>query len=625
MKDTKNKNSSIAMLALGAIGVVYGDIGTSPLYTIKEIFGSGGVPLVPENIVGAISAVFWALMLVVTIKYVLLVMRADNRGEGGIIALLAMTIASAGSKFPYKKQLLILGAFGAALFYGDTLLTPSISVLSAIEGIEVATPSLKQYIVPISVAVLIGLFILQRHGTQAIGKLFGPIIVIWFITLGLVGIWHITANTDILAALNPFKAIEFLLDRGTGVFLAVGAVVLAITGVETLYADLGHFGRPAIRLAWLSLVFPCLALNYLGQGALLLSNPGAVENPFYLSFPHSLLIPAVILATLATIIASQAVISGAYSMTQQAIQVGLLPRTRIVHTSASEAGQIYLPTVNWLMLAAVMCTTIGFGSSSALASAYGIAVTGTMLITTILMYFVMLNIWKWSWWFAISVTTILATIDALLLFSCSIKFINGGWFPVVLGVGILVMMLTWKQGRELLFQRIREDDPGLEAFVGNIAASNIPRVERLAVFMVANSQNAPQALMHNLKHNQVLHRHNLVVSVIFADVPWVVETERSRIREVGHGFWQVSLKFGFMDAPDIPKALSNCNIHGVEIDPFAMSYFISRDTVVPSSGGKMANWREGLFRFLSRNSGNVVEYFNIPGNSVIELGSRVHF
>lgn len=622
--EVKSKRSGLAMLALGAIGVVYGDIGTSPLYTVKEIFGSGGVPLTPENIIGAISAVFWALMLVVTIKYVVLVMRADNRGEGGIIALLAMTVTATGAHFAYKKWLLLLGAFGAALFYGDTLLTPAISVLSAVEGIEVATPSLKAYVVPISVMILIGLFLLQRHGTSAVGKLFGPVIVVWFITLGVIGFGHITQNASILAALNPMHAFSFLAERGTGVFLAVGAVVLAITGVETLYADMGHFGRPAVRLAWLSLVLPCLAINYLGQGALLLDDPKAVENPFYLSFPEPLLIPAVVLSSLATIIASQAVISGAYSMTQQAIQIGFLPRTRIVHTSASEAGQIYLPTVNWLMLAAVLGTTIGFGSSSALASAYGIAVTGTMLTTTILMFFVMRHIWKWTFGLSAVATGCLVTLDAVLLLSCSIKFINGGWFPIALGICMLIVMWTWKQGRELLFQRIQEDDPGLEIFVSNIAASDIPRVDRIAVFLVANPKTAPMALMHNLKHNQVLHRINLIVTVVFEDIPWINNDDRLSFREIGHGFWQINLRYGFMDSADIPKALSSCALPGVDMDPFIISYFISRDTIVPSSGGKMSNWREWLFRFLSRNAGNVVEYFNIPGNSVIELGSRVH-
>jgi KUP system potassium uptake protein len=622
--ESEIKHRRLMPLALGAIGVVYGDIGTSPLYTIQAIFGSGGVPLSTANVIGAVSAVFWALMLVVTIKYVFLVMRADNHGEGGIIALLAMVVASTSSQSS-RRNLLLLGAFGAALFYGDTLLTPSISVLSAIEGIEVVTPDLKAYIVPVSVAILVGLFILQKHGTGTVGKLFGPIIVIWFITLAMVGLWHIVQNTSILAALNPVNAFVFLVNRGAGVFLAVGAVVLAITGVETLYADLGHFGRPAIRLAWLSLVLPCLSINYLGQGALLLTDPNTVANPFYLSFPKPMLIPAVILATLATIIASQAVISGAYSMTQQAIQVGFLPRTLIVHTSASEAGQIYLPAVNWMLLAAVIGTTVGFGSSSALASAYGIAVTGTMLITTIMMFFVMRNIWNLSLFSAATATACLAVLDMLLLFSCSTKFINGGWFPLVLGALILTVMWTWKQGRELLFQRIRTDDPGLESFLQNISASNIPKVEgRTAVYLVANPLNAPQALMHNLKHNKVLHQTNLVVTVHFEDIPCVMDNERSSFKEVGHGFWQISLRYGFMDKPDVPKALASCKIPNVEIDPFTTSYFISRETVVPSTGGKMTKWREGLFRFLSRNAGNVVEYFNIPSNSVIELGTQVY-
>lgn len=623
--EIQQKRSGLAWLALGALGVVYGDIGTSPLYTVKEIFGSGGVPLTPENIIGAISAIFWALMLVVTLKYVMLVMRADNRGEGGIMALLAMTVATLGEQPARKKWLLLVGAFGAALFYGDTLLTPSISVLSAIEGIEVATPSLKAYVVPISVAILIGLFLLQKRGTGVVGKLFGPIIVVWFATLGAVGLWHITQNTAILAALNPLHAYQLLADRGAGVFLAIGAVVLAITGVEALYADMGHFGRPAVRLAWLGLVLPCLAINYLGQGALLLSDPKAVENPFYLSFPEPLLIPAVVLATLATIIASQAVISGAYSMTQQAIQLGFLPRARIVHTSASEAGQIYMPGVNWVLLIAVVATTIAFGSSSALAAAYGIAVTGTMLMTTILMYFVMRYIWKWSPGVAIPATAFLVALDALLLFSCAMKFMNGGWFPVALGVFMLVVMWTWKQGRELLFKRISDDDPGLQAFIDNISgSSDTPRIDRTAVFLVANPRTAPQALMHNIKHNQVLHRTNLVVTVLFEDIPWVAETERLRHQEIGQGFWQITLRYGFMDTPDIPKALASCQLPGITIDPFATSYFISRDTVVPSSSGKMMRWRESLFRALSRNAGSVVEYFNIPDNSVIELGSRIH-
>lgn len=618
------QRNSTAALALGAIGVVYGDIGTSPLYTIQVIFSeSTGVALNTANIVGAISAVFWALMLVVTLKYVLLVLRADNKGEGGIMALLALAVATVKS-LSARKWLLMLGAFGAALFYGDSILTPAISVLSAVEGLQVVSPHLASFVIPFSVAILIGLFALQSHGTAAVGKFFGPVIVVWFIVLGAVGAWHISHTPAILAALNPLYALHFLLDRGAGVFLAVGAVTLAITGAEALYADMGHFGKPAIRLAWTMLVLPGLALNYLGQGALLLSNPAAVDNPFYLSFPQPLLIPAVVLATLATIIASQAVISGAYSMTRQSIQLGFLPRMQIVQTSAAEYGQIYMPAVNWMLLAAVLIVTMSFKSSTALATAYGIAVTGTMLITTVLTFFVIRYGWKYPLWLAGSATGCFILLDALLFASCSVKFIHGGWFPIALSLLLLGLMWTWKQGREVLIQYIKKDDPQLEDFVPNIVRSNLQRVERTAVFLVSDPHSAPQALMHNLKHNKVLHRTNLVVTVVFDDVPSVNAADRIKFREIGSGFWQLTLRYGFMDNPDIPKALVDCKLPGVEIDPFATSFFLSRETVVPASGGQLAKWRERLFAAMSRNAGSAVEYFNIPMNSVIELGTRVH-
>ena len=622
--DTQIKRNSTAALTLGAVGVVYGDIGTSPLYTVKEIFGeSTGIALNAVNIVGAISSVFWVLMLVVTLKYVILVLRADNKGEGGVMALLALALSTARSKSA-RQWLLMLGAFGAALFYGDSIITPAISVLSAVEGLQVATPTLSSYVIPISIGILIGLFSFQRYGTNAVGKFFGPVIVVWFVVLGAVGAWHISRNPAILAALNPMYAFSFLADRGTGVFLAVGAVVLAITGAEALYADMGHFGRSAIRIAWTSLVLPGLALNYLGQGALLLRSPETVTNPFYLSFPEPLLIPAVILATLATIIASQAVISGAYSMTQQAIHLGFLPRMRIIHTSAAESGQIYMPAVNWLLLAAVLIITIAFQTSSAMASAYGIAVTGTMLITTMLTFFVIRYRWQYPLWLAVAATGFFSLLDALLLASCSVKFIHGGWFPVALGGLLLLLMWTWKQGREILVQHIQEDDPKLDDFVSNMANSSVHRVERTAVFLASQPETVPQALMHNLKHNNVLHQTNLVVTVLFEDIPWVDTHDRIRYREIGHGFWQISLRYGFMENPDIPKALAECRLPNVTIDPFATSFFLSRETIVPSSGGKMAKWREKLFSAMSRNAGSIVGYFNIPMNSVIELGARIH-
>ncbi len=631
---TSIKSKSIAALTLGAIGVVYGDIGTSPLYTVKEIFSaSTGIALTQANIIGAISAIFWILMLVVTLKYVVLVLRADNRGEGGVMALLALAVSTAAAAPLRKKILLTLGVFGAALFYGDSILTPAISVLSAVEGLGLIAPNLSTYIMPISIAILIALFSFQKYGTDMVGKFFGPIIVVWFVTLGAVGVSHIVHNTEILQALNPIYAFNFLADRGAGVFLAVGAVVLAITGAEALYADMGHFGKPAIRIAWTSLVLPGLALNYLGQGALLLSTPEAVSNPFYLSFPQELLIPAVILATLATIIASQAVISGAYSITKQAIQLGFLPRMQVLHTSASESGQIYIPAINWLLLVAVVITTIAFQNSSAIAAAYGIAVTGTMLITTILTYFVLRYSWKYPLWLALSATSAFILLDLLLLASCSVKFFKGGWFPVALGIGLVIIMWTWKQGREILLQRIHEDDPKLEDFVKRIALNNLnqknSRIERTAIFLCANADTVPQALMHNLKHNQVLHQTNLILTVAFLDIPTVATQQRVHIKEIGAGFWQVKLNYGFMETPNVPKALEDCKINQVAIDPFTTSYFVSRETLISGANNtnkshQMAIWRKKLFALMSRNAGSVVSYFNIPSNGVIELGSRVN-
>ncbi|MFA7350548.1 MAG: potassium transporter Kup [Methylotenera sp.] len=623
--NTNTQSKSVATLTLGAIGVVYGDIGTSPLYTIKEIFSaSTGIALTQTNIIGAISAVFWALMLVVTLKYVILVLRADNRGEGGIMALLALAVSTANEAPKRKKILLGLGVFGAALFYGDSILTPAISVLSAVEGLELIAPGLSTFIIPVSITILVALFAFQKYGTNTVGKFFGPIIVVWFTVLGTIGIYHITKNPVILNALNPIYAFHFLADRGAGVFLAVGAVVLAITGAEALYADMGHFGKPAIRIAWSCLVLPGLALNYLGQGALLLSTPEAVSNPFYLSFPQQLLIPAVILATLATIIASQAVISGAYSITQQAIQLGFLPRMQILHTSAGESGQIYVPAINWLLLVAVVITAIAFQNSSAIAAAYGIAVTGTMLITTILSYFVLRHNWKYPLWLALSATSTFIVLDLLLLASCSVKFFKGGWFPVALGVGLVIIMWTWKQGREILLQHIHEDDPKLEDFVINIAREKSARIKRTAIFLCANPDTVPQALMHNLKHNQVLHQTNLILTVEFSDVPTIATKQRMDIKEIGAGFWQIKLHYGFMESPNIPKALEDCKIDNVTIDPFTTSYFVSRETVISGQEGQMAKWRDNLFAVMSRNAGSVVGYFNIPNNSVIELGSRVY-
>lgn len=618
------KRESLAALTLGALGVVYGDIGTSPLYTMKEIFNPAtGVPLDATHIIGAVSVIFWGLMMVVTLKYVLLILRANNRGEGGIMALTALAAHAAGSTAKRRTILLLTGVLGAALFYGDSVITPAISVLSAVEGLEVATPALKSYVLPISVGVLIGLFAMQRHGTGLVGRLFGPVIVLWFAVLAFTGAQQVAMQPAILAALNPLNGLAFLAEQGWHLFIAVGAIVLAFTGAEALYADMGHFGKRPIQIAWTGLVLPALALNYMGQGALLMADAGALENPFYRLFSDTWLIPAVVLATVATVIASQAVISGAYSMTKQAVQLGLLPRMQVHYTSAREAGQIYMPQVNWLLLVAVLLAVVGFGSSSALAAAYGIAVTVTMLITTLLTFFVIRHGWNYPLPLAMGATSAFLALDAVLVVSCALKFWQGGWFPVVLGGVIFLVMATWRRGRALLIDSIRHDDPELLPFVTALSADSIHRVPRTAVYAVANPDTVPQALMHNLKHNQVLHERNLILTVVFHDVPWIPFEERVQTTSLVPGFWKVQVNYGFKNTPDIPKALELCQTQGLPINLFETSYFLSREIVVPSHGAGMAHWREALFALMSRNAGSVAGYFRLPNNCVVELGTRV--
>lgn len=624
MDNLSIKKSGLAALALGAIGVVYGDIGTSPLYTMQVIFSeSTGVPLNQTNILGAVSAIFWLLTFVVTFKYVLLVLRAHNKGEGGVMALLSLALSTLKPQDKRAGGLLLLGVLGAALFYGDSVLTPAISVLSAVEGLQVVSPTLAAQVLPISIGILIGLFWFQRHGTHAVGRFFGPIVIVWFLALASIGLWQISQVPEVLQAIQPQYAWQFLQSRGGAMFIAIGAILLAVTGAEALYADMGHFGRPAIQMAWLGLVFPCLALNYLGQGALLLQHPEAASNPFYLSFPQPLLIPAVVLATLATIIASQAVISGAFSMTRQAIQLGFLPRMRIIHTSASESGQIYMPAVNWALLLAVIIVCLAFQSSSALASAYGIAVTGTMFITTILIYFVMRHRWHFPAWLSWPLVGLLGVVDGVLFGSASMKFMQGGWFPIALSVLLIIFMTTWKKGRHLLLTGLVQTDPKLSALIASIAESKHPRVPRTAVYMVSNLETVPQALLHNLKHNQVLHQRNLLVNVVFEDVPLLNTQSRIHVQKLAEGFWQVELRYGFMQHADVPQALLGLTLDGESLDPFSNSYFLSRDIIVPDVGGGMPRWRDQLFSVMSRNASSAVEYFNIPANSVIELGSRV--
>ena len=618
------KRQSTTALALGAIGVVYGDIGTSPLYTVKEVFlPATGVALTPENLIGAVSAIFWALMFIVTLKYVILILRADNRGEGGALALTALAANAVKHNPKLRHFLLLLGLFGATLFYGDSVITPAISVLGAVEGLEVVTPVLQPYVVPISLTVLVMLFFMQRWGTHFVGKFFGPIIVVWFLILGATGVIQILETPTILQALNPLRALTFLWDRGPFILAVVGAVVLALTGAEALYADMGHFGRKPIQIAWMGLVMPSLVLHYMGQGALLMRDASAIENPFFRMFPEAWLIPAVVLATVAAIIASQAVISGAYSMTKQAILLGFLPRMNIKYTSEQEVGQIYMSAVNWILLAGVVIAVLAFRSSSALAGAYGIAVTLTMVITTVMTYFVVHDAWKMRTPLAVSATLFFLCIDSFLFAGCIIKFFDGGWLPLAMGVTLYVVMTTWSRGRELVVEIIRRDGLDLKTFIQHIDTGNTYLAKRTAIYAVADPQTVPQALLHNMKHNQVLHEKNIIMTVEFDNVPWVSDKHRVRVERLSEHFWQVWIRFGFMNAPDVPKALTHCQELGLEIPVFETSYFLSRETVVSTPGSGMAQWREKLFSAMTRNSGGVVEFFHLPDNSVVELGTRV--
>lgn len=614
----------LAALTLGAVGVVYGDIGTSPLYTIKEVFAPHtGVPLDAAHLVGAVSVIFWALMLVVTLKYVVLILRADNHGEGGGLALTALAAEAVKSRPALRRGLLLLGVAGATLFYGDSVITPAISVLGAMEGLQLVAPALGDYVVPISLAILVGLFLVQRFGTTKVGRWFGPVIVLWFLMLAGSGIVHIAREPAILAALDPLNAWRFLVDRGWQLFAAVGAIVLALTGAEALYADMGHFGRRPIRIAWTGLVLPSLALNYLGQGALLMVEPSAIENPFYRLFPDAWVLPALVLATLAAIIASQAVISGAYSLTRQAIQLGFLPRMAVRHTSAREAGQIYMPAVNWALLAGVVVAVLFFGSSSALAGAYGIAVTLTMMITTVLTYFVVREGWRLPAPVAIAATAVFLAVDALLVAGCAIKFFDGGWFPLALGALLFGVMTTWSQGRERLLARIRADGLSLEAFVEGLDARAMHRAARTAVYPVADPVTVPQALLHNLRHNQVLHERNIILTVRFREVPWVPMDRRVEVESLGSGFWRVTVNYGFMNTPDVPRALELARSQGLQVPVFETTFFLSRESIVPAPGRGLASWRERLFAALSRNASGIVEFFGLPANAVVELGTRI--
>ncbi|HLX29594.1 MAG TPA: potassium transporter Kup [Casimicrobiaceae bacterium] len=613
-------------MALLALGVVYGDIGTSPLYAAKETFSpSHGIAFTAENIVGGVSTIFWTLMIVVSLKYVTLVLRADNRGEGGIMALLALALRSVGGRPTLVKALRTVGVFGAALFYGDAVLTPAISVLSAVEGLEVATTRFTPYIVPIAAGILFALFAIQRHGTGAVGLLFGPICAIWFVSLGVVGVWNITNAPVILAALNPAHALTFVTAHGIASFLVLGSVLLAITGAEALYADMGHFGKRAIRVAWFGLVAPALVLNYFGQGALLIAKPSALQNPFFFAYPSWALYPMIGLATAATVIASQATISGAYSMTQQAIQLGYLPRMAIQHTSARTIGQIYAPAVNWTLLVIVLVAVVGFGSSSRLASAYGVAVMGTMLVTTILTFFVIRYGWGYPLLLCLVVTAFFATIDFTLLAAALHKVFDGGWLPLVLATVVFSIMVTWRRGRELLIEQLRQSSVPLRPFLDSLFVEPPATVPGTAVFPTSSPDATPVALLHSLKHYKVLHERNIFLTVEFQDQPWMVDKDDCvHCEDLGHGCWRVTMNCGFMDLPDIGRALARCRAYGLTLDEMELSYFLSREKVVPGGSDRgMARWRDRIFAAMARNAGSVSDYFNIPTNRVVELGTRV--
>ena len=615
--------SSLAALTLSAIGVVYGDIGTSVLYAVKEVFGSGHVPFTHANVYGILSIFFWTLTVIVSIKYVLLVLRADNNGEGGLIAMLALASQAVKDKPELRKWLLAIGIFGTSLFYGDGVITPAISVLSAVEGLEVISPAFKQWVIPLTLVVLFCLFAVQKRGTGGIGKFFGPITLSWFAALAVLGVSQIVRHPEILAALSPHHALGFMFNHPGTTFIILGAVVLCVTGAEALYADLGHFGKRPIRLAWFSVVMPALTLNYFGQGALLLENPEAVKNPFYLMAPEWALVPMVVLATLATVIASQALITGAFSVTKQVIQLGYLPRLNIEHTSVRDTGQIYIPFVNWGLFAAIVLAVVLFRSSSNLAAAYGIAVTLDMLITTILTFFVIRYGWKYPLALCIAATGWFFIVDLAFFSSNMLKLFHGGWFPLVIGGIIFTLMMTWKQGRALLNAKLRADAIDLKGFLEAVFVSPPARVEGSAVFLTAEPGTVPNALLHNLKHNKVLHEHNLFVTVRNHEVPWIGMDKRLAIESLGHNCWQVVVHYGFKNDPDLPRALEQIRGRGCELEPMTTSYFLSRDVVVPTIGSGMVAWREKLFAQMHHNASGAADFLNLPNNSVVELGSKI--
>ncbi len=609
-------------LTVGSIGVVYGDIGTSPLYALREavLAAVGGDKPVTEPVVlGILSLIIWALLLVVTVKYVLILLRADNNGEGGTLALMALASRAIGR----GGIIILLGIISGALFFGDAIITPALSVLSAIEGLKVATPTFDAYIVPITALILIALFSVQSRGTARVAAFFGPVMLLWFVAIAVPGVWHITQNPTVLLAFNPWYGINFLLHHGIVGFYTLGAVFLVMTGAEALYADLGHFGRGPIRFAWLTVVLPALTINYLGQGALVLANPKSVENPFFLLYPEWALLPMVLLATAATVIASQAVITGAYSLTRQAIQLGLLPRLEIRHTSEALFGQIYMPRVNTLLLVGVLLLVALFRSSGALASAYGIAVTGTMVVTAMMAFVVVWRVWHWSMLAAAALIVPFLFIDLTFLTANLLKVVEGGWMPLALGAMIMIIMYTWRRGTRLLFEKTRRQETPLESLVKSLEKKPPARVPGTAVFLTSDPVSAPTALLHSLKHYKVLHEHNVILTIETADAPRVDPAERVRIEPVGKTFSRVVLRFGFMETPNVPRALAIARKLGWQFDIMSTSFFLSRRSLKPAAHSGMPRWQDRLFIGLTRVANDATDYFQIPTGRVVEVGTQV--
>ncbi|MCO8249328.1 potassium transporter Kup [Comamonas thiooxydans] len=619
----QNSKSSLGALTLGAIGVVYGDIGTSVLYSVKEVFGSGYVPFTPANVYGVLSVLFWTLTVIVSLKYVTLVLRADNNGEGGLVAMLALASQTVKDRPRLSSTLFLVGMFGTSLFYGDGVITPAISVLSAVEGLEVISPHFTKAVIPLTLVILFLLFFVQKRGTAGIGKFFGPVTVTWFVCIALLGVHQIMGHPEILAALSPHYAVRFIWNSPGISFIILGSVVLCVTGAEALYADLGHFGKKPIRLAWFSVAMPALTLNYFGQGALLLANPEAVKNPFFMMAPSWALLPLVIMATMATVIASQALITGAFSVTRQVIQLGYFPRFEVRHTSVKETGQIYMPLVNWGLFVAIALAVLLFRNSGNLAAAYGIAVTLDMLITTMLTFFVIRYRWNYSLALCLLATGFFFVVDLAFFASNLLKLFEGGWFPLLIGGTVFTLMMTWRRGRELLHQKLQADALDLRQFLESTWRHPPTRVPGTAVFLSGEPGTVPHALLHNLKHNKVLHERNLFVTVRNHEVPWVGMDKRVESESLGGDCWEVIIHYGFKNEPDVPAALAQLRTQGCKLDSMSTSYFLSRDVIIPRMNNSMAHWREKLFAQMHKNASRVADFLHLPSNSVVELGSKI--